>query len=333
VLFVAAYALLGLEDDDDRFIAGKEINSDESYQFFGIPYRAFASLAPSFILARVIRDAQKDPKYKTMDAPEAAYMQLTSAMTALSGFYTDQSFMKGLQDFGRMATTLAEFSKGETTNQAAFRAVIRPYLNLAAKPLPQTQGITRFILDCFDPHKYTEEDWSEMFAMTIGMERINNEKKIGLFGEEYLVYPGNNFLNVKSIIDWAAGDHPMKRQYEFLARTKTFIKAPTNPVAKFLDPKSSTGFTFREFTPSEWEKLNKKAGDYFLKDINTYMNSKGVSSGGKIDVAGNKLLSQTQTDILDKWSKARSKAKKELFGKILLSDTEAQNLIDEKFND
>ncbi len=333
VLFVAAYALLGLEDDDDRFIAGKEINSDESYQFFGIPYKAFASFAPPMIFARVLRDAQKDPKYKTMNAPEAAYMQLTSAMTALSGFYTDQSFMKGLQDFGRMATTLAEFSKGETTNQAAFRAVIRPYLNLAAKPLPQTQGITRFILDCFDPHKYTEEDWSEMFAMTIGMERINNEKKIGLFGEEYLVYPGNNVLNVKSLIDWAAGDHPMKRQYEFLARTKTFIKAPTNPVAKFLDPKSSTGFTFREFTPSEWEKLNKKAGDYFLKDLNTYMNSTGEKLGGKIDVANNKLISQTQTDILKKWSEARSKAKKELFGKILLSDTEAQKSIDEKFPD
>jgi len=331
ILFLAVFALIGMEDDDDRFVTSKEINSDESYQFFGIPYRAFASLAPSFILARVLRDAEKDPKYKTMDAPEAAYMQVTSAMTALSGFYTDQSFMKGIQDFGRLATTLAEFSKGETTTQAAFRAVIRPYLNLAAKPLPQTQGITRFILDCFDPHKYTEEDWSEMFAMTIGMERINNEKKIGLFGEEYLVYPGNNVLNVKSLIDWAAGDHPMKKQYEFLARTKTFIKAPTNPVAKFLDPKSSTGFTFREFTPSEWEKLNKKAGDYFLKDLNTYMNSTGEKLGGKIDVANNKLISQTQTDILKKWSEARSKAKKELFGKTLLSDTEAQKLIDEKF--
>jgi len=333
IMLLVAVALIGLEDDDDRFITDKENNADDSYQFFGIPYKAFSSLAPPLIFARVLMDSEKDPKYKTMTDPVSLYSRATTAMSALAGFYTDQSFMKGLQDFGRLATTLAEFSKGETTTQAAFRAVIRPYLNLAAKPLPQTQGVTRFILDCFDPHKYTEEDWSEMFAMTIGMERINNEKKIGLFGEEYLVYPGNNVLNVKSLIDWAAGDHPMKKQYEFLARTKTFIKAPTNPVAKFLDPKSSTGFTFREFTPSEWEKLNKKAGDYFLKDLNTYMNSTGEKLGGKIDVANNKLISQTQTDILDKWSKARSKAKKELFGKILLSDTEAQKLIDEKFPD
>lgn len=328
-MMLVAWALLG-GDDDDKALSANENRLDDSYQVFGIPYKSIPALAPALIFAKVLRDFEKNPVSK-MDSPVSGTLgRLMAGGEALAGFYTDQTFMKGLKDLGKVMTTGLDAIKGDVRPESAIRAVIRPYLNLAVKPLPENQGIIKFIEDCFDPTKYTDEDMAEMFIMSMGLERTHNQRRVGLFGEDYTQYPGYNVLNVKSLIDKVAdGKNPYKAEYQFLAKTNTVIEAPRNSIAKFLDKDSPTGFTFREFTPEEWRKYNQEAGKKFLEGLRGYMNEEYANESEGIAVKGNKFLPSVQKSILKIWSDSRNEAKKELFGDQIINDGEAQGLLND----
>lgn len=327
-LMIGAYMLLKSLDDDDDDISGKEQKTSDSYQFFGIPYKNFAGLAPPLIFARALIDAEKDPKRKTEGTIASIFGATMAAMTSMSAFYTDQTFMKGFQDLGRLMSAAGMAAKGEISGEAMFRAILKPYLTLAVKPLPTTQGFTRFMLDIVDPHKYTEENWTEMIAMVVGAERGFSEQKRGIFGEILDTYPMTNIVNIESIMEKVTGKVTKeKKGYEILAKTNTMIEAPRNSLSKFLDPKSEYGFTVREFTPKEWDELNKKAGELFLANL---LDAE-LAAPGALSIKGTKFISTAQKEIVKMWTDARSEVKAELFGDQILTESEAQSLLDEEY--
>jgi hypothetical protein len=327
-LMIGAYVLLKSLDDDDDDISGKEQKPSDSYQLFGIPYKNFAGLAPPLIFARAIIDAEKDPKRKTEGTIASFFGATMAAMTSMSAFYTDQTFMNGFQDLGKLMSAAGKAAKGEISGEAMFRAILKPYLTLAVKPLPTTQGFTRFMLDIVDPHKYTEENWTEMIAMVVGAERGFSEKRRGIFGEVLDTYPMTNIINIESIMEKVTGKVTKeKKGYEILAKTNTMIEAPRNSLSKFLDSKSEYGFTVREFTPKEWDELNKKAGELFLDNLL----DADLATPGALSIKGTKFISTAQKDIVKMWADARSEVKAELFGDQILTESEAQSLLDEEY--
>ena len=341
VLTMVAYAMLmAAGEDDDEPITTKEQKPEDSYKLFGISYKNFASLAPPFIMAKFLKDIQtkKDPINE--DNWWSYVGKMMSMGQALAQFYTEQSFVKGIRDLSGMGQSMFRTVSGEgdftQKVEGIAKNMVRPYLNALLKPLPTSQALTRFIWDVVDPHRYSQESMKEFFIYSIGLQHITNETKVDIFGEEFTSYPGDNVIPAKAMLDWATGEkNPNQDLYRYLSRTNTIIEAPNNEMAKFEDDKSPTGFVIRDYEPKEWKEYNVLSGKMFAESLRKYIarNPKPLED---VEIKGTKFLSETQNDIMDLWTKAKSKAKDDLFnGKKfprVIVDKEANRELDKRIN-
>lgn len=331
ILTIAAYALLKADEDDDDITKKEQSGSGQDFKLFGIPFKNFASIGPALVMAKVLDEYDKAPSTAVGNEAGPILGRMAALGSAMASFYTEQSFVKGIRDLATAGTGVFRSIKEEGSMASAIKgvtkSVLRPFLSSALKPLPTAQGVVRFMEDVMDPHKYSEESMTEFFMYSMGLQHFTNERKVDVFGEEIYVLPGDNVIPVQGLLEWVTGPkNPNKDLYAFLRKTNTLLEAPSNSMEKWVDENSPTGFTVRDMEPGEWKSFNITAGNKFRDKLRDYMET---ADDDDIKIKGNKFLSAAQKDILEMWSSAKTAAKKELFGDLILSDKEAQQSLDE----
>lgn len=328
VLLGIAYAML---DNDDDAITTKENTPEESYKIYGASWKNFASVAPPLLLASWLHDMKAEKK----PMEDGVYGRLWALGTAFSTFYTEQSFVRGIRDFASTATSTFRLmsSEASSTQKGAglVKNVLKPYINLGLRPLPTSQGLTRFTQDVIDPHKYSDDSMAEFLYYAMGLQHLTNERMVDRCGREIVSYPGDNVIPVKRIVEhFMSESNPDREIYKFLHKYRIMMPEMSNSMTKRDDPDGKYGFTVRQFSPDEWKAYTTKVGEIWAGKMREYIKDEPSLD---VKVKGNRLVYEVQKDVLAKWSDALEKAKKEVFdGKKfpkILSEKNAQAKLDE----
>ena len=92
------------------------------------------------------------------------------------------------------------------------------------------------------------------------------------------------------------------------------------------------GYDIRQMTSAEQTKVLKLAGKQFANDLREYKSSSDYEESKQmVALKGDNVITKVQEDITKLWSEARSEAKKEIFGDIILTETEVESALNEFF--
>lgn len=344
VLFgVAVLALSGLDDDDEFIVeaddplTGKKV-PHVNFGGFKLPLSLFPALAPALIFADNVAD--KNRKYNRMgeDFGAAEFLgAYASGMEELAAFYSEQTFMKGLEDLGRIITAITRLKDPNANKSKILQAIFTPYVRLGLSPLPTSQKSVEFVERFALPFQYTEDGWYGFMLKNAGLTFLSDGKAVDIGGVPVKRYNFDRMLPT----GYLAGDeNPNQDVLDWLVKHDVVVEGMKNETNHYFKPAAKGERPeYRLFTPSEFESFATRTGEIFMEEMRKYINGQPVKVSDEKTVDFDKRKTQKELGSKDQiiWAptedvgkirqRARDRAESELFGEKIINKTKAEALV------